>query len=62
MKFWFLQTFDEDYKEFQERIMDIEIRLGTILCQAFDDCSCTESGVKVNSLSNTSEKISQLNL
>ncbi|KAL2078484.1 hypothetical protein ACEWY4_026169 [Coilia grayii] len=42
-----VKTFDEDYNTFQERLVDIEIRLGTILCQAFDDCSCTESAVKL---------------
>ncbi|XP_076154706.1 dynein axonemal heavy chain 17-like isoform X2 [Alosa pseudoharengus] len=41
------KMFDEDYKDFQERLVDIERRLGTILCQAFDDCSCTESAVKL---------------
>ena len=41
------QTFDENFQLFQEQIVDFERRLGTILCQAFDDCPSTESAVKV---------------
>uniref|UniRef100_A0A674F0T2 Dynein axonemal heavy chain 17 n=1 Tax=Salmo trutta TaxID=8032 RepID=A0A674F0T2_SALTR len=41
------QSFDENFRKFQDKILDFERRLGTILCQAFDDCASTESAVKM---------------
>ncbi|XP_062330264.1 dynein axonemal heavy chain 17-like [Osmerus eperlanus] len=41
------KTFDANFQLFQEQIVDFERRLGTILCQAFDDCPSTESSVKI---------------
>ncbi|XP_070187600.1 dynein beta chain, ciliary-like isoform X2 [Littorina saxatilis] len=35
------------YANFQERIGDIDRRMATIICQAFDDCSGLESGFKL---------------
>ncbi|XP_076855598.1 dynein axonemal heavy chain 17-like [Brachyhypopomus gauderio] len=41
------KSFDTDFREFQNQITDHERRLGTIICQAFDDCSSLESAVKL---------------
>lgn len=41
------QSFDEDYADFETKIQDLDRRLATIFCQAFDDCSSIESGAKV---------------
>ncbi|KAM9412460.1 dynein axonemal heavy chain 17-like [Salvelinus alpinus] len=41
------KSFDENFRKFQYQILDFERRLGTILCQAFDDCASTESAVKM---------------
>uniref|UniRef100_A0A674EYE2 Dynein axonemal heavy chain 17 n=1 Tax=Salmo trutta TaxID=8032 RepID=A0A674EYE2_SALTR len=41
------KSFDENFRKFQDKILDFERRLGTILCQAFDDCASTESAVKM---------------
>ena len=35
------------YKNFQEKIGDIDRRMATIVCQGFDDCSGLESTFKV---------------
>ncbi|XP_006886407.1 PREDICTED: dynein heavy chain 17, axonemal [Elephantulus edwardii] len=39
-------SFDEDYADFENKIQDLDRRLATIFCQAFDDCpsiaSCTK--------------------
>ncbi|XP_075210990.1 dynein heavy chain at 93AB [Lycorma delicatula] len=40
-------SFIEDYKIFQANIQDLDRRLASILCQAFDDCSNLESVFKL---------------
>ncbi|KAH0517950.1 Dynein heavy chain 17, axonemal [Microtus ochrogaster] len=40
-------SFDEDYKDFETKIQDLDRRLATIFCQAFDDCSSIESSAKL---------------
>lgn len=37
-----------DYETFQRNIQDLDRRLASILCQAFDDCSNLESVFKVD--------------
>ena len=44
---YIVQEFTSDYKEFKERIAEIDQRLGCILCQAFEDCSGCKSAFKV---------------
>ncbi|MGH0121561.1 UNVERIFIED_CONTAM: hypothetical protein FKN15_040688 [Acipenser sinensis] len=39
--------FEESYAKFQKQVQDYDTRLGTIICQAFDDCHCIESAVKL---------------
>ncbi|GAB1599188.1 dynein beta chain, ciliary [Argonauta hians] len=41
------QEFLEDYEKFQNRINDLDRRLGTIICQGFDDCSGLQSCFKL---------------
>lgn len=41
------QSFDNDYSDFETKIQDLDRRLATIFCQAFDDCNCIESSAKV---------------
>lgn len=41
-------SFIEDYEDFQANIEDLDRRLASILCQAFDDCSNLESVFKVS--------------
>ncbi|XP_030631015.1 dynein heavy chain 17, axonemal-like [Chanos chanos] len=41
------KNFEVDFKAFQNKITDFERRLGTILCKAFDDCTSTESALKL---------------
>ncbi|XP_038597832.1 LOW QUALITY PROTEIN: dynein heavy chain 17, axonemal [Tachyglossus aculeatus] len=41
------EQFDEDYANFQIKIKDLDHRLATIFCQAFEDCSSIESGAKL---------------
>ncbi|KAK7807584.1 hypothetical protein U0070_013890 [Myodes glareolus] len=40
-------SFDEDYEGFETKIQDLDRRLATIFCQAFDDCSSIESSAKL---------------
>ncbi|KAM7334656.1 hypothetical protein ACRRTK_007976 [Alexandromys fortis] len=40
-------SFDEDYEDFETKIQDLDRRLATIFCQAFDDCSSIESSAKL---------------
>lgn len=40
-------TFKDDFKKFQERILELDLKLAAILCQAFDDCHNLESVFKV---------------
>jgi len=44
----FLQEFLSDYRRSISKINDFDRRLATILLQAFDDCSTTESVFKVS--------------
>lgn len=39
--------FDEDFKGFQTRILELDMKLAAVLCQAFDDCHNLESIFKV---------------
>lgn len=41
------QSFDDDYADFETKIQDLDRRLATIFCQAFDDCTSIESCAKV---------------
>lgn len=40
--------FDVDFENFQVRILELDMKLAAILCQAFDDCYNLESIFKVN--------------
>ncbi|VTJ75474.1 Hypothetical predicted protein [Marmota monax] len=40
-------SFDNDYADFETKIQDLDRRLATIFCQAFDDCSSIESSAKL---------------
>ncbi|XP_039715557.1 dynein axonemal heavy chain 17 isoform X8 [Pteropus medius] len=39
-------SFDDDYADFETKIQDLDRRLATIFCQAFDDCNSIESCAK----------------
>ncbi|XP_077022232.1 dynein axonemal heavy chain 17 isoform X3 [Tamandua tetradactyla] len=39
--------FDDDYADFETKIQDLDRRLATIFCQAFDDCTSIESCSKL---------------
>lgn len=41
-------SFKVDYVQFQEKILELDLKLAAILCQAFDDCNNLESVFKVN--------------
>jgi dynein heavy chain len=40
-------AFELDYADFQRKIKDLDLRLASVLCQAFDDCCNLESVFKV---------------
>lgn len=40
--------FDADFENFQVRILELDMKLSAILCQAFDDCYNLESIFKVD--------------
>lgn len=40
-------TFKDDFLKFQDRILELDLKLAAILCQAFDDCHNLESVFKV---------------
>ncbi|XP_070335949.1 dynein axonemal heavy chain 17 isoform X2 [Odocoileus virginianus] len=40
-------SFDDDYADFETKIQDLDRRLATIFCQAFDDCNSIESSAKL---------------
>ncbi|XP_039715549.1 dynein axonemal heavy chain 17 isoform X1 [Pteropus medius] len=40
-------SFDDDYADFETKIQDLDRRLATIFCQAFDDCNSIESCAKL---------------
>ncbi|KAI8438867.1 hypothetical protein MSG28_011209 [Choristoneura fumiferana] len=39
--------FDEDFKEFQDNIVDLDLKLSTVLVESFDSCSNLESVFKL---------------
>lgn len=41
-------TFKDDFLKFQDRILELDLKLAAILCQAFDDCHNLESVFKVS--------------
>ncbi|NXE29303.1 DYH17 protein, partial [Ardeotis kori] len=41
------ERLNKDFAEFQEKIQDMDRQLATILRNAFDDCNCLPSGVKL---------------
>jgi dynein heavy chain len=43
-------AFEMDYVDFQTKITDLDRRLASILCQAFDDCCNLESVFKVRTV------------
>lgn len=43
-------TFNKDFEVFQERILELDMKLAAILCQAFDDCHNLESVFKLISI------------
>ena len=43
-------TFKEDFLKFQDRILELDLKLAAILCQAFDDCHNLESVFKLISI------------
>lgn len=44
------ETFNEDFKAFQENIIDLDLKLSTVLVESFDNCTTLESIFKVNRL------------
>lgn len=42
--------FDEDFENFQTHILELDMKLAAILCQAFDDCHNLESMFKVRNV------------
>ena len=42
------QEFLDDYNVFEKQVYDLDRRLGSLLCQGFDDCSGLESIFKVS--------------
>lgn len=40
-------TFTQDFEVFQQRILELDMKLAGIFCQAFDDCHCLESVFKL---------------
>ncbi|XP_065078949.1 dynein beta chain, ciliary [Ochlerotatus camptorhynchus] len=46
-------TFKEDFVKFQDRILELDLKLAAILCQAFDDCHNLESVFKLISIVGT---------
>nr|CAD7405000.1 unnamed protein product [Timema poppensis] len=54
------EAFVQDYVEFQSRIRDLDRRLASVLCQAFDDCCNLESVFKVRCLECRSLAVSGL--
>lgn len=43
-------TFNTDFADFQARILELDMKLAAILCQAFDDCHSLESVFKLISI------------
>ncbi len=42
-----VQEFEVNYHVVTENVVEFDRRMGSIVCQAFDDCSGTESSFKV---------------
>ena len=40
-------SFVADYEQFTARVLDLDRRMATCVCQAYDDCVCSESVFKV---------------
>lgn len=47
------KSFNEDFLKFQDRILELDLKLAAILCQAFDDCHNLESAFKLISIVGT---------
>ena len=45
------QEFADDYDNFEKQVFDLDRRLGSILCQGFDDSDGLESVFKVGAAS-----------
>lgn len=43
------ETFNVDFKDFQDNIVDLDLKLSTVLVESFDNCSTLESIFKVKS-------------
>ncbi|XP_041975803.1 dynein beta chain, ciliary [Aricia agestis] len=41
------ETFNEDFKDFQENIIDLDLKLSTVLVESFDNCSTLEAIFKL---------------
>lgn len=41
------ETFNDDFKAFQENIIDLDLKLSTVLVESFDNCSTLEGIFKV---------------
>jgi len=42
------QAFLDDYQKFKNTVKDLDLRLSSIIMQAFDDCSALEGMFKVS--------------
>lgn len=40
--------FNDDFKKFQDSIIDLDLKLSTVLCESFDNCSTLEAIFKVS--------------
>lgn len=40
--------FEDDFKSFQDNIVDLDLKLSTVLCESFDNCSTLEAIFKVS--------------
>jgi len=45
-----MQAFLVDYEQFKNTVRDLDLRLSSIVLQAFDDCSTLEGTFKASSL------------
>lgn len=43
------ERFNDDFKEFQDNIIDLDLKLSTVLVESFDNCSTLEAIFKVMS-------------
>ena len=56
MLFHFAQEFLHDYEVFENQVLDLDRRLGAIICQGFDDCGGLEGIFKVNIMAHSKIK------